>query len=251
MEGVDVIYWINLKCSTERRKHMEKVFKDPAFDSVKNIRINAIDAKHSLKKLTLPIENFLSINHRVNQKEYGCLVSHLEAIRQFSKSTFNTAIILEDDISLGTKPYWHKTIRQVMEEAPKDWEILKLQNTDANQTELYTKLTYPCYYYKENRKINKKPYCNLGTLAYLIHKRAALKLMRMWNGKTYQLPPNTFHVADYILYDILTTYVYKTPYFIVRKDNNSHIINRYNSTSTNRTRRLFLSKMKTRKRSLQ
>lgn len=247
MEGVEVIYWINLKHSTERRKHMEKLLKDPAFDSVKKIRVNAIDATHSLKKLTLPVENVLSINHKVSRKEYGCLVSHLEAIRQFSNSTFNTAIILEDDVSLDMKPYWHKTIRQLIEEAPKDWEILKLQNLDAKQTELYAKLTYPCY--SSNKiKINKKPYCNWSMSAYLIHKRAALKLMRMWNGKTYQLPPNTFHVADYILYDILTSYVYKTPYFIVRKDNNSNISEKYNRIDTNRTRRLFLSKIKTRKR---
>jgi hypothetical protein len=33
MEGVDVIYWLNLNRATKRKKHMEKLLKDPAFDS--------------------------------------------------------------------------------------------------------------------------------------------------------------------------------------------------------------------------
>ena len=256
MEGVDVIYWINLNRATERRKHMEKLLKDPAFDLVEKIRVNAVDATHSMKKITLPVENVLSSNTRVNTKEYGCLVSHLDAIRMFSKSTFNTAIILEDDVSLDMKPYWHKTIQQVMEEAPKDWEILRLHHTNVNQTELYKKLTYPCYkltypcYTKKSRNLkikNKNQYCNWGSASYLIHKRAALKLARLWNGKTYELPPNTAHVTDYILYDLLTTYVYKNPYFLLRKDNDSQI-QPINYKKNNSIRKKFLSKMKTRKR---
>lgn len=242
MEGVDVIYWINLKRAKERRKHMEKILKDPAFDLVKKIRFDALDAIHAMKRLTIPIESVLSINHRVIDKEYACLASHLEAIRMFSNSTFETAIIFEDDVSLDIKPHWRKTIQQVMEEAPKDWDILRLcngDNGDVKQKETYAKLTYPCC--DKYPKSKKMAHCNWGASAYLIRKRAALKLMRLWNGKTYQLPTGKFHVADYLLYDLLTTYVYKNPYFTIRKNNDSQI------NSRPRTNRLRQSKMKTRK----
>jgi GR25 family glycosyltransferase involved in LPS biosynthesis len=240
MEGVDVIYWINLKRAKERRKHMENLFKDPVFDSVEKIRFHAVDTPRVMKKFTLPLESVLSVNHKVTEKEYACLASHLDAIRMFSNSKFETALVLEDDVSLDLKPYWHKPIQQVMEEAPKDWDILKLQHQDHLKKGHYVKLTYPCY----DEKFNTKNTCNWGTSAYLIHKRAALKLMKLWNGKTYRLP-NTFHVADYLLYDLLTTYVYKYPYFLDRKDNDTQIQPNYDRVQNNRTRRRLLSNMKT------
>ena len=88
MEGVDAIYWINLKQAKERRDHMETLLKDTAFESVEKIRVDAVDSKHSAKYFTLPVESVLSINHRVTDKEYACVASHLEAIRMFSKSNF-------------------------------------------------------------------------------------------------------------------------------------------------------------------
>jgi len=240
MEGVDAIYWINLKRAKERRIHMEKMLKDPAFDSIEKIRVEAVDAYHANKYFTIPRENHLSINARVNEKEYACLASHLNAIRMFSKSKFKTAIIFEDDVSLELKPYWKKTLQQVMEEAPKDWEILKLYDMEVNQKETYSKLSYPCYQPKHNTNTT----CRWVIAAYLIHKRAALKLMRLWNGKTYQLPAKTFHVADYLLHDRLTTYVYKHYYFMIRKNNDTQIQPHARRTMNNRMRRILLSNMK-------
>jgi hypothetical protein len=43
LEGIDVIYWINLDRSPDRRKRMKKMFKDPAFKGKKIIRISAVD----------------------------------------------------------------------------------------------------------------------------------------------------------------------------------------------------------------
>lgn len=247
MEGVDVIYWINLKRAKERSKHMEKLLKDPAFDHVHKIRFNAVDASHAMKQFTLPVESVLSPNNRVTEKEYACLASHLDAIRMFSKSKFETAIIFEDDVSLDLKQYWRNTVQNVINEAPKDWDILRLQHEDLNQKELYAKFTQ-CYNKNHTTKHKHLVRCNWSAAAYLIHKRAALKLMRLWNGKTYQLPPNTYHVTDYFIYTFLTTYAYKNPFFLVRKDNDTQIQPKVNVIYFNRTRRKFLSKMKTRKR---
>ena len=173
------------------------------------------------------------------------MASHLNAIRMFSKSKFDTAVILEDDVSLDMKPYWNKTLQQVMNDAPKDWEILKLHDSILNQKEQYSKLTYPCY----NPTIKTGNPCRWSAAAYIIHKRAALKLMRIWNGNTYQLPSNTFHVADYMINDLLTTYVYKLPYFLIRNNNNTQIQKKA-CTKNNRINRAFLAKMKTRKQKL-
>ena len=217
---------------------METLLKDTAFESVEKIRVDAVDSKHSAKYFTLPVESVLSINHRVTDKEYACLASHLEAIRMFSKSNFKTALIFEDDVSLDTKPYW-TTLQQVMDKAPKDWEILHLCNYQWRQKERYYKLTYPCY----DAKFKTNNTCRWRSAAYLLHKRAAVKLMRLWNGKTYRLPAKIFHMADYLMYNLLTTYVYRTPYFIVRKNNDSQIQSDYPSR-INQTRRKILATLK-------
>jgi len=247
MEGVDVIYWINLKRAKERKNHMEKLLSDKVFDSVEKIKVNAVESTNAKAKFTFPLEISLSLNSRITEKEYACLASHLDAIRMFSTSKFETAIILEDDVSLDMKPYWKKTIKQVMEEAPKDWEILRLQHEEIYQKETYSKSIYPCYNKRFFKKNNPNP-CKWSAAAYLIHKRAALKLMRLWDGKKYRLPPNTNHLADYLLFDLLTTYTFKAPYFLVRKNNNTYIQKGSNRTIRNRIHQSFLSKMKTRKR---
>jgi GR25 family glycosyltransferase involved in LPS biosynthesis len=162
----------------------------------------------------------------------------------FSKSNYKAAIFLEDDVCLDTKPYWTKTLQQVMDEAPKDWEILHLCNHEWKQKELYYKLTYPCY----DPKFKTNNSCRWRTGAYLMHKRAALKIMRIWNGKTYQLPAKIYHVADYLLYNLLTTYVYRTTYFLIRDNNDTQIQTDYPTHRMRRTRRKILSILKKRSR---
>ena len=37
MDGIDIIYWINLDRSPERRESMEKMFEDEVFSEIPNI----------------------------------------------------------------------------------------------------------------------------------------------------------------------------------------------------------------------
>ena len=97
------VYWINMDRSTERRENMLKVLKDPVFDGMAKHRVKAVDGK----KMT---EQQLSVLGSINLKkhtiiEYSCLLSHLKALTQFSKSDFSLALILEDDVCLDYKPY--------------------------------------------------------------------------------------------------------------------------------------------------
>ena len=70
LNGIDIIYWINLDRSKERRKHMETVLKDPVFDGIKNERIKAIDGEkdsHAIRKnIDIHITDPKSINLKVS-----------------------------------------------------------------------------------------------------------------------------------------------------------------------------------------
>ena len=218
LDGIDVIYWINLDRATERRNNMEKMLKDSVFGNIEKIRYPAIDGslenfKDIIMKTIYP-RNYLS---SYTNQEYACLFSHLNVIKKFSNSNYNVTLIFEDDMLLEYKKYWKENVRQIMENAPKDWEIIQLGYTvgDHNKIpeELYTLNSNQQYY---------------GMGSYLIKKSAAKKLIEDLNkGDKYMLNKNIPHISDIYIYKMLKTYVYKYPYFTYPTNNDSYIHNEH------------------------
>jgi GR25 family glycosyltransferase involved in LPS biosynthesis len=206
MNSIDVIYWINLDRAIDRKNYMGGLLSDPVFKNIPNIRISATDGK-------MPDDMYKKIIKYNKQpersdSEYGCLLSHLDAINKFAKSSYKNAIIFEDDVSLDFKPYWKKTLSEVIDGAPADWDIIMLAyNTDNGFV--------PNEYEKYNGQYL--------TLAYIINQKGAKKIMDKteYNGK-YILSDN-IHVADSYIYNEANTYVYKFPYFVSRDNNDSFI----------------------------
>ena len=207
MNGFDIIYWINLDRSKDRYSKMMKILDKV---SIKNIRINAIDGK-------LESDNIIydKINNAIQQYrtkiEYACLLSHLEAIKSFSESEYNTALILEDDTSLDFVKYWDKSIEDIINNAPKNWDIIMLNYNSDNSvklTDLYT--------------LNNGDIWCAG--AYIINKSSAIKFIRtIYKNDKYILDISKKHTADNYLFTSLITYTYKYPYFTYPDDNNSTI----------------------------
>jgi GR25 family glycosyltransferase involved in LPS biosynthesis len=218
MEGVDVIYWINLDRATERRSHMKKVLSDRRLDAIPKIRFSAFDSKKiDLNDYFNMKKDILSVNFRVTKNEYACLLSHLETIRAFADSDYSTALILEDDIIFHKKT---NTIQHVIDNAPKDWDIIRLSSATTPLNKKYRSFTVKC----------NQLHCTAdwGTQSYLIHKKAAKRLLDLLYNKKYTLNNDTYHVADYLLYDTLKTYTFKSPFFYNRKNNDSFIQTRKN-----------------------
>ena len=113
LDGIDIIYWINLDRAKERKKYMENLLKDDIFIDTNCQRFKAIDSKSTniRNKFELLDENdIMSSNKNKTDNEYACLLSHLETIRKFSETNNETALIIEDDISLEYKKYWMKKV---------------------------------------------------------------------------------------------------------------------------------------------
>jgi GR25 family glycosyltransferase involved in LPS biosynthesis len=207
LDGIDVVYWINLERATKRHCNMIEVFKDPVFKNIPNIRIEAFDGN-------LPSTIFSKIKNydrtRFTDLEYGCTLSHLECIRQFYYSDYNIALILEDDATLEYKPYWRKSIAQLMNDAPSNWEVIQIASISQPNNLIYT---------------NWHDKISYSTLAYIINKKGAKKIIEpIYNPKKdiFELK-SQIHIADTYMYINTNTYTFKYPFFTYPSNNDSTI----------------------------
>ena len=209
LNGIDIIYWINLDRSVNRRNDIIEMFQDKAFYNIPNKRIPAIDGKTEYLDSILNYY-FYNFKYEIDNKEYGCILSHLIAILEFNNSNYETALIIEDDMTIKYKEYWKEPIKNCIKNAPDDWEILQL-----------TYLTYNNYIPSD---IYTRSSGGSGTGAYLISKKGANKLINLlYNNNKFNLNDKGYVVADYLLYNHLISYKYKYPYFIpANKDSEIH-----------------------------
>ena len=215
LDGIDIIYWINLDRSSDRRETMEKMFQDDVFSGIQNKRISAVDGNDE----EYVYNQFTVYNYNATAKEYACTLSHLNAIKEFNESKYDVALILEDDCTLELKKYWKKSIKEIIQNAPNDWEIIMLNyiilpgndhpfliwNNDSDYTEI---LPSSC-------------------LSYIINKKGSNNIIKIEDNK-YVINDNIHHVADSYIYKSAKTYCYKYPMFIYPKENDSNISDGHN-----------------------
>jgi len=206
IDSIDIIYWINLDRSIDRRKKMESYLKN---FKIKQKRIQATDA--------LLIENDKLYSQFINygefnrtKIEYAVLHSHLKTIDEFVNSPYQMALIFEDDLSLEYVPLWDKKLSEIINKAPKDWDIIMLCYIFKYQlNDMYT--------FNTSGKIS-------SCLSYVINKNSAKKLInQIKKDNKYILHKNKIHTADDYIYSLLKTYAYKYPYFTYPNDNDSTI----------------------------
>jgi GR25 family glycosyltransferase involved in LPS biosynthesis len=215
LDGVDIIYWINLDRSADRKASMEKMLTDEAFDGIPNQRIKAYDGKMDpesvFKKIIVDVKKQTDL-------EYACLLSHLESIRTFNESPYNVALIFEDDVTLEFKKYWKKTVQEIMDNAPSDWDMILLSYI----------------YYHDKSDIMFKTWDNnpdydkaignyYSSLSYIINKSGSEKILNIYRNGKYYLLPNVTYVTDVYFYQATNAYAYKYPMFIFKTNNNSTI----------------------------
>jgi len=204
IDSIDIIYWINLDRSIDRRKNMNENLKH---FKIKNKRINATDV-NSDENIYSNFINYDDFNR--TKIEYAVLHSHLKTIEEFANSPYQMALIFEDDLSLEYVQLWDKKLSEIINGAPKDWDIIMLNYvTSKKLNDLYT--------FNKDGKIS-------SCLSYVINKNSAKKLInQIKKDNKYILHKNKIHTADDYIYSLLKTYAYKYPYFTYPNDNDSTI----------------------------
>ena len=218
LSGIDVIYWINLDSSNDRFNDMTQMFKDDCFEGIPKERISAFDAKLNP---TMVLNHFVLETKKQPDTAYGCLLSHLESIRTFNNSDYQVALIFEDDVTLEFKKYWKESVKQIMKNAPSDWDIIMLS---------YILLGEHSYYDWNNVNTNYIKELMASTQAYIINKKGSRKIIdSTYKNNKYVLDPTMWtHSSDGYIYLKTNTYCYKYPMFTYKDDidstiNNAHL----------------------------
>jgi len=200
------VYWINLKKSKSRRTHMIKELNKL---NIKNFRVDAINGKqieYQEHYWNHPSGFNISTKTTANNTlgEIGCALSHIKAIKTSFNNNDSICMIMEDDISFKLYKYWDKTLSDIVNNAPKDWDIIQLNTSNADELwKMHTKQNT-----KEYLKWNKNYY---SCLAYIINKNGMKKVLSKYDKKT--IDEEDF-ISDRIIYEECNTYTLSKPLFL-------------------------------------
>lgn len=173
-------YWINLDKSKDRYNNMLNLFN-----------------KYNIKNQRIPA---------ILDKEKGCTLSHIKAIKTFYNSNEEIGIICEDDLSMDYRKYWRKNLEDVVICAPKDWEIIQLALIINPFSLISIKKMKNLY----TRYVDGYA----SSLCYVINRTGAFNIIN--NIKPYCHTENSLFLT-------VKTYTYKFPMFTYPDINNSLI----------------------------
>ena len=210
INNIDIIIWLNLDSSYERRNNMKEILSN---FHVKNMRFKSIDGylENNVNSKYFNLQNSNAQYPEFYNKEYAILASHLNALEYYKNSNdiikkYGYALICEDDLSLDFTQYWDKDIKTIIDDAPHDWEIIMLAYFSVN-------LNRPSLYTKWNNE--------WSALAYLVNHKALYKLDGLKKDGKWLCKEGDLMVSDNYIFSKFNTYVYKYPYFTFPDDNDS------------------------------
>ena len=203
-------FWINIDGSDKRKGFMEHQFKKL---NIENIRVSAITPK-DFNDVLVDAEPFYCgnpeclINNRKYCKfEFGCVSSHIKALREALKTDDEYFMIVEDDIYLPFTINFERLINDM----PKDAEIIQMMVLYAN-----TVTTLDTHLYSKNIKFIKYQKILPSTGMYFITRKGAEKLVKLYYneniGKYDFSNFNDIKAADILLYTSVCTYATTFPY---------------------------------------
>lgn len=195
------IYYINLKNSKLRNNSMINILNNI---NIKYERFDALDGKKIMNVKDNYFEEKKLDNLNTNS-EYAVLYSHLSLIDKIKHEDNDYILILEDDLCLDFQKYWNKSLKEIIENAPSDWEIIMLG------------------YFTLDLKFNEnyRPWKNdWSALSYIIKKSSINKLSNFKINDKFKLFED-INVADNYIFRLFKTYVYKYPLFTINNNNKS------------------------------
>ena len=120
----DKIYLINLDRRTDRMVECSDVLDK---NNIIYERFSAVDGQ------TLNIEDY---GAKVTKNELGCILSHLNIMKDIKENDYETILILEDDFELC--PGFENLLDVYMSQLPEDWQWLYFGGSHFNEPEPIT-----------------------------------------------------------------------------------------------------------------
>lgn len=219
-------FYINLQNATNRNTLMLNSLTNL---NIQNYRIDAINSSslsHSNKTNKNALESgFIDNMHfKINQnikykprpKEIAIILSHIKTLNSIIDNNIDIAVVLEDDISLQYITNWNDTINDIINNAPKDWKIIKLH------TSMHNEITNNISLYHKNilfTPLNKHSLSSAG--CYIIKLSTAKEIINKYKkNNIYTFPnDNEFCVCECIIFSCDNIYLYTKPIICVNENN--------------------------------
>lgn len=220
------IYYINLKKSTNRNNNIIQQFNKHNYKDYH--RIEAVLGKNI--KSNQGIYNYdnhllhynIHERHNLSNNEIATVLSHYFAIKKAYLNNKKLAIFAEDDIILDKINDLKKEINDIINNAPKDFQIIKV---GSNNPAICEKLLIR---YRNNKLYANrlKIHHNWGAFFYIMNRKGMEWFINKFEiNSVFTIDKNCpFAVADYIIFTNPKTYTYTKP--IIYCDETSTLIHK-------------------------
>ena len=240
------IYWINLDHRVDRRTHMEQLLRGQNHTRISALSKPTLEKMVAAGQLKLPTpltdapgvgEGYVFSTY--SYSEMGCTLSHLTAIRRALLEGHRYALVLEDDLALASpNATWRTTVCSLLgliRSAPKDWHIIQLLTSAPI---VQDKLTTESRLLVPRRELGREVW---GAICYLISYKGMQRLMSMvWRRGRFDLPAGHMLLADYFLYEHVSTYVTPVATFGAPEDVVESTINSEGELAWRRQKNIYL-----------
>lgn len=129
--GFGPVYVINLPRRTDRREHMEKLFKDYGINDYTFIEAFSVedDLDFFIDK------DSIKTNKAPRKVEIATTMSHIKAIKYWlDTSDTDYAIFCEDDVCFDTVQYWPWTWKEFIGMFKKEYDVIQLSITQFGRS---------------------------------------------------------------------------------------------------------------------
>lgn len=203
------IYYINMDKNPERKIFMEEQLskvtnnsKESNFQRIKGF--NGFKINNKEHDIIDGIE-FVNGYPEMTKSEIGCTISHLLAIKKAYEDGKDIAIISEDDTAYDLYNILKKELPEIINDAPKDWEVIQLSVGNVKATTSPPDYKYVDFTFGPNR-----PW---GAHSYAINRKGMIKILNKMfiKGIVYFIPFTNepfphMGVNDVFMFEVAKTY---------------------------------------------
>ncbi len=149
--------------------------------------------------------------------EFGCMLSHLRAIYNVSIGNYDLGLVLEDDVIFADN--FKEKCDLILQHAPKDFGILKLDNTNLKGKKHRTSFLFSVLKYGFNRYFYNSRAELLhgvsGATGYIITKQCAQQIVKLLKKETINGLEGAADILYYVVlpkkYNFKNIWIIKKP----------------------------------------
>jgi len=158
------IFWINLSDSIERRDKMIDQLKDYKY----NYRIDAVDGRNT-EEFKKNYNVMYKTEKNFNTSLIAVICSHIKAIKTGYDSNYEIICVIEDDANFELVKDYPFTLKDIVNKAPKNWDIIQLYYTQQLNPNMNNYLVSGLQILPRN--------INYSGTCYLINKTGSEKIL--------------------------------------------------------------------------